>query len=88
MPRRAARLFDVEAKARRERGSTDLVALDPAVCPDCGAATVPMTVHEPALLRHGGYGATRRTITMRCVGVRCSWSMETDVTEVNPKDDA
>ena len=80
-----ARLFDVEAKERRLRTCTDLVAVDLANCPECGAGTVPMVAHQPALFRHGGYGATAYTVTLHCLGVRCSWAMETERTEVSPR---
>ena len=51
-------------------------------CPDCGAILRTRTVAEPALLRHGGYGATRETTTRVCDV--CGWSHVPAAGEVAP----
>lgn len=66
---------------RRHRGGT-LVPIDPTLCPACGQATDNATTTEPALFRHGGYGATRTTTTRHC---RCGWTLVADVSETNPR---
>jgi hypothetical protein len=55
----------------------------PGHCPACAAPTSTTTWHEPALLIHGGYGATRRT-TMRACGV-CDWSILAEVCDARPQ---
>lgn len=52
-------------------------------CPECGLphlATV--TTQQPALLRHGGYGATQTTTRQWCPP--CGWSGPTETTETRP----
>lgn len=63
--------------------STALVPVDTSSCPACGAAAGAVTVLEPQLVRHGGYGATRRTEVAVC-SVACGWSRISNVTEVRP----
>lgn len=57
------------------------VPVDPACCPDCGTPLDVMTVTEAPLLRHGGYGAARRSVTRRC---RCGWALIAEVEEQRP----
>jgi hypothetical protein len=78
------RLFDVPEK-RRIEGCTDLVPLDRERCPDCGSDLGVITLDEPALVRHGGYGATRQTITVHCLNEECRWFLRRSVTETNPR---
>lgn len=59
-----------------------LVHVDLTGCPDCTAPLAPATVAEPALFRHGGYGATRSTETLTCGG--CGWSLVVVVEETRP----
>lgn len=40
-------------------------------CPDCGAQLDVTTAAQPALLRHGGYGADRVHVWRSCPA--CSW---------------
>lgn len=58
-----------------------LVAIPADRCPACGAGTHDTPVEQPALLRHGGYGATRRTVLRSC---RCGWMLLAEVSEVWP----
>ena len=58
-----------------------LVVRDPAVCPDCGGGLERLTVGEPPLLRHGGYGALLRTVVRWC---RCGYRLVVDRSEVRP----
>jgi hypothetical protein len=59
-----------------------MVPLDVAACPDCDTPTATMTVHQPALFHHGGYGATRRTVVIYCPA--CWWEVITDISETRP----
>lgn len=43
-----------------------LVTIPPDLCPRCGSMLREETVDEPALVRHAGYGATRRTVRLIC----------------------
>ena len=63
--------------------SRALVPLSTDSCPSCGAPTASAVIHEPALLRAGGYGATRRTTQILCPD--CPWHLESEVTEVTPR---
>jgi predicted RNA-binding Zn-ribbon protein involved in translation (DUF1610 family) len=51
-------------------------------CPTCGTALGDQTVTEPALLRHGGYGASRETTVTACPG--CGWHITRQINEVRP----
>lgn len=44
-----------------------LAVLDLTRCPECSGPLAQHTVAEPALLRHGGYGATRTTESLSCL---------------------
>jgi hypothetical protein len=59
-----------------------LLPIDPDACPQCGSGALKWTVHQPALLRHGGYGGTRRTVEVVCG--ECGWSLTREVSEVAP----
>lgn len=59
-----------------------LVALDTDLCPDCGLPLLSGEWHEAALLRAGGYGATRRTSVRSCA--ECGYEITTEVAEVRP----
>ncbi len=63
---------------------TGLVALDSTLCPNCAAPVSLLTVLEPALLRGGGYGATRKRVLARCSELRCGYPHEREVSEVRP----
>jgi hypothetical protein len=79
------RLFDVDRREVRHGTTTALVAVETVVCPSCGSDTVRGSLGEPALFRHGGYGATRETITDRCTSRQCDWKLVVSVTEVSPR---
>lgn len=78
------RLLDVE-RIRRPKwtGSVALVILDRDHCLRCRSETVERRVAQPALLRHGGYGATKKTTFRFCP--ECRWFFISDVTEVRPE---
>lgn len=82
-------LFDPPPKKKRWTGSRALVPVEPGVCPVCGTELVTERLHEPALIRHGGYGATRRTERAYCPhkhpdGTLCGWVLLREVTEERP----
>jgi hypothetical protein len=64
--------------------SVELVRIEPGRCPACGAATVREEIHEQPLLRHGGYGTARRTVTDHCSERECRWWLTSDVSEERP----
>ena len=67
--------------------SADRVTMEPLArdrCPDCGDDVVDWRVEQPALLRHGGYGATWQTVIRSCRNGRCSWSLIVAEGEVWP----
>jgi len=64
--------------------SSALVPLSPGRCPSCGSTTVREAVQEQPLLRHGGYGAARRTVTDHCSSPTCQWWLTTDISEERP----
>jgi hypothetical protein len=74
------RLFDVTSK-ERWTGSRALVPLPDDACPECGGDVDSETVDQRPLLRHGGYGAAKRTTMRHC---RCGWRMESERSEVKP----
>lgn len=81
----ARQLLEVRRRARR-RGTTKALALiDRTRCPSCGSPTTEAVTLEPALFYFGGYGATRSTTSTACTGQHCTWSLTTEVTEVNPR---
>lgn len=63
--------------------SAEIVPVGTDVCPACGAPTRSLGVEEPALVRGGGYGATRRTVTVFCAD-GCGWLIVTAVSETRP----
>jgi hypothetical protein len=77
-------LFDTDAKERRKGTTKALVPVSARKCPMCGTATTSQSTHQPALLRHGGYGATMRTTTVNCTNDDCRWWLEAERTEVKP----
>jgi len=75
------RLIEQERKPRWT-GSKALVVLPTGECPVDGSPLVAHEQTEMALLRHGGYGADRRTIAETCE--QCGWSITREVSEANP----
>lgn len=52
-------------------------------CPSCGEDAIERhIVDAPALFRHGGYGATVRSIELRCP--LCLWDLVHTVREIRP----
>ena len=61
---------------------TAIVRLDLDDCPTCDAPLTDVTFDQPALLRHGGYGATQRTLLISCSA--CGWLLVAERGEVRP----
>jgi hypothetical protein len=79
------RLFDAAPVGRGPRSSCkELVPLPRRACLRCGGATVETVVAQPALLRHGGYGATREVTRLACVDPACAAVRVARVDEVKP----
>jgi hypothetical protein len=74
-------LFDPELVERRPGA---LVALPRWSCPECGAELDETFARQGSLLRHGGYGADRLTVTRYCTADRCGWSFVSLVAERRP----
>jgi len=74
------RLLEVEAK-ERWTGSRALVPFPADACPSCGSAVYTLSVSQPALFRHAGYGADLRSTIRRCL---CGWGLEAQRQEVRP----
>jgi len=69
-----------------DRPSSELVPLPRHVCHRCGAPVKPWTFTEPALLRHGGYGANRATTFEVCQNRKCKAVRLVEVAEQNPRE--
>lgn len=78
-----SRLFTTETR-KRWRGSRALAVLDPERCPACNGRVAHEATHQPALLRHGGYGATERRTLRVCINEACRWTCEIEVQELKP----
>lgn len=79
------KLFETERRKPRRGFTKALVPFGREQCPLCRGALESQQVDEPTLFRHGGHGATRRTIRDLCTGAQCHWSMTRSVQEVNPR---
>lgn len=77
-----SRLFDAP-KRRRWTGSKELVPVDRTTCPACGSELHEERVAQPALIRHGGFGATSETTRVSCSS--CGWHLTTAVDDLNPR---
>lgn len=75
---------DEHAALMRSAGSA-LVQVEVGRCPACGTSTHREVVQEQPLVRHGGYGAARRTVTEHCPNAKCRWWLTTDVSEERPE---
>jgi hypothetical protein len=71
-------------EVERRIGSRALVAVESSECPACGSGLKRVTSDEPVLFRHGGYGATRHSVTDHCTNIECHWALQREVTEVKP----
>ena len=60
----------------------ELVPLADGVCPDCGADVDVSRWEQLALIRHGGHGASQRTILRTCSS--CGWRLIAERGEVRP----
>jgi hypothetical protein len=78
---RTEALFDA-GERERWTGGRALVPLPADVCPIDGEPLTDVTTEEPVLFRHGGYGATRTSVTAWCSA--CGWSVLRSVTELRP----
>jgi hypothetical protein len=76
-----ASLFDAPRRGRWT-GSRALVALPLDRCPVDQLPLVVSWVAQPALFRHGGYGATFVSLVRSC---RCGWSLVAQTQETNPR---
>jgi len=79
---RQTQLFAHDRRRRHRWTGTLAIERRQPGCPECGGPLVSVTAHQPALFRHGGYGATRRTTWTACP--HCRWSLEAAVDEVRP----
>jgi hypothetical protein len=59
-----------------------LATLPAEVCPECEAPLASETVHQLALVRHGGYGGTQSTTVDWC---SCGWTLERAVGTTSPR---
>lgn len=78
-------LLDVERVAKRKGTTKALELVGTTNCPACKSTLEIETIAQPALLRHGGHGATLRTSTAHCH--ECGWALTLAVDETNPKHD-
>lgn len=62
--------------------AVSLVPIDRHLCPDCGEELASTTTEQPALLRHGGYGATRQDRVRHCPS--CGFRLHAEQNEVRP----
>lgn len=51
-------------------------------CPRCESTIHQQTIRQGAFLRHGGYGATERTVTRSCSD--CQWFTTVEFAEETP----
>ena len=63
----------------------ELVPLARHACHRCGGPIKLTTFTEPALLRHGGYGADRATTFEVCTNRKCKAVRLVEVAEQNPR---
>lgn len=74
-------LFGNARQRRSHEGPKAIVHVPSDCCPDCGGAVTEQTRDQGALIRHGGYGATERTVIRSC---GCGWSMVAETSEIKP----
>ena len=74
-------LFGNERERRHHDGPKAIVHVPAERCPDCGGPSHTQTRDQESMLRHGGYGATERTVIRSCP---CGWSMVAETSEVKP----
>lgn len=76
-------LFEFLDRAEKWKGGKALAIREPG-CPECATPLIAASVTQPALFRHGGYGASKRTTWAICPNTECRWSVEHTVEEVRP----
>lgn len=59
-----------------------IVPVEPGICPCDGSALVEHEETQPALFRHGGYGASARVTVAACP--LCSWYLLRERQEIRP----
>lgn len=62
-----------------------LVPLPRQVCLRCGGPLRRERISQPALFRHGGYGATREQTFVLCQDQECRWVRLAVTVEVSPR---
>lgn len=62
----------------------NVAVVDPDRCPDCGGTLESVTVDQPAIVRHGGYGATRRLTVRYCPDIFCGYHRHHETSEIRP----
>lgn len=75
-------LFDRGKTRARHGTSRALVHVPLDACPTCGGPLEEETIGQPALIRHGGHGATLTSIRIHC---RCGWTLLREQTERRPQ---
>lgn len=77
------RMLDVERTERGPRSSSrELVPSTRGVCTVCGDTVTESFIEQAALVRHGGYGETRRTVFSFCA--TCGVERQVRVESVRP----
>ena len=76
----ATKLLDLEPHRHWQGGRALVPHTGPTRCVRCGLERTDITYAQPALFRHGGYGATDR-ITVRA----CMCGTTVDLTTLNPR---
>ena len=76
----AGQLFTTDARTRWQGGRYLVPYTGDQRCIRCGMTRLHVTYDQPALLRHGGYGATDR-ITVRA----CFCGTTRDLETINPR---
>ena len=62
----------------------ELVPLERERCLACGGQVNVRKMGQPALFRHGGYGATRVVTTLECRDIACGAVRESRIDEIRP----
>ena len=75
-------LFDAGEKRAKHGSTRALVPLDPDTCPRCDSELRHVASDQPALLRHGGYGADRRSEMSTCPA--CGFEGASTIGETRP----
>ncbi len=80
------RLFSIALEPRTRLSlCVDLVPYPGDVCLRCGGPVTSESIGQPALFRHGGYGATRMSTFLLCRDQKCRGVRLSRVIEVRPE---